>query len=189
MSGGRRGSCAETSPVASRFETARLRLRPPVPADATDIYAHYACDAGVTRFLSWPPVTDVSETVRFLERCRSGWESSTVFSWVLVRKRDARLLGMVELRRRGRSAELGYVLERSAWGQGYMTEALGSVLCWARAHPRIRRLSAICHVENCASRRVLEKIGLRPTRPLRRWDVHADLSVDRHACYRYTLTF
>ena len=56
---------------------------------------------------------------------------------------------------------LGIGLNRAAWNQGYMTEAVCAVLAYefgARGAPRLR---ATCNVANPASARVLEKVGMR----------------------------
>ena len=55
-------------------------------------------------------------------------------------------------------AMTGYVLARSAWGNGFATEALSAIV---ELSPRIgiRRLFALCHPDHRPSRRVLEKCG------------------------------
>jgi RimJ/RimL family protein N-acetyltransferase len=53
-------------------------------------------------------------------------------------------------------AEIGYVLARSHWGNGYATEALKALIPVAD-QLGIRRLNAFCHVKQLASCRVLEK--------------------------------
>ncbi|MEL7473334.1 MAG: GNAT family N-acetyltransferase [Planctomycetota bacterium] len=65
---------------------------------------------------------------------------------------------------RGPEIEIGYRLGRSAWGKGYATEAARALLAWAMEAddgPRLPRLVAVAYPENAASRRVLEKIGMR----------------------------
>lgn len=55
-------------------------------------------------------------------------------------------------------AATGYVLARDAWGHGYATEALASVVGVAR-QLGVRRLYALCHANHRASIHVLEKCG------------------------------
>lgn len=57
-------------------------------------------------------------------------------------------------------AETGYVLARDSWGQGYATEALRAVTEIAR-NAGVLRLCALCHPENLASERVLQKCGFK----------------------------
>jgi [ribosomal protein S5]-alanine N-acetyltransferase len=57
--------------------------------------------------------------------------------------------------------ELGYRLVRSAWGQGFATEAAQAVRDFAFTTLGIKRLIAMIDPSNTASIRVAEKIGMR----------------------------
>jgi RimJ/RimL family protein N-acetyltransferase len=63
------------------------------------------------------------------------------------------------------------VLARSAWRQGYATEAARAVVAWGLAQPEMHRVWAVCDVENPASGRVLEKAGMTREACLRAWAV------------------
>ncbi len=64
----------------------------------------------------------------------------------------------------GRSElEVGFHLRAEAWGRGYATEAAAACMEFARDELAVRQLVAIIHPENMASRRVVEKIGMRYT--------------------------
>jgi RimJ/RimL family protein N-acetyltransferase len=56
--------------------------------------------------------------------------------------------------------EIGYRLVRSAWGQGYATEAACAVRDYAFAILRMKRLIAMIDPSNLASIRVAEKMGM-----------------------------
>ena len=58
-------------------------------------------------------------------------------------------------------AEVGYVLARQHWGQGYATEALKAVLGFGFSRMELNRIEAKCVPENKGSIRVLEKSGMR----------------------------
>lgn len=68
-------------------------------------------------------------------------------------------MGMIEARMDGHRVELGYVLARAFWGNGYMPEAAEAIVTWALNQPEIYRVWAVCNTENTASARVLEKVG------------------------------
>jgi RimJ/RimL family protein N-acetyltransferase len=57
--------------------------------------------------------------------------------------------------------ELGYRLRRSAWGKGYATEGSRALIEKGFAELGVRRVFATTMVVNVASRRVMEKAGLR----------------------------
>ena len=162
----------------TNIETARLFLRPPTLQDAEWAFQNYTQDHDVTRYMTWRPHQDIEETLTYLRRCVACWENETAFAWVLVRKENAELLGMIEIRVQDWKADVGYVLKKSAWGNGYMSEALSAVVQWALAQPGIYRVWAVCDVDNAASARVMEKVGMQREGLLRRWIVHPNMSAE-----------
>jgi [ribosomal protein S5]-alanine N-acetyltransferase len=78
-----------------------------------------------------------------------------------------------------------YSLARAYWRQGYATEAAGAVVAWAVSNPDIYCVWAVCDVENTASARVLEKLGLTREGVLRRWLRHPNISPEPRDCYVY----
>jgi RimJ/RimL family protein N-acetyltransferase len=167
------------------IETERLRLRPPVMQDATVIFATYAQDPEVTRYLTWRPHTSIDDTREFLRRCAAGWEQEGPFPWAITLRAGGRLLGLMDLRPGGHRVELGYALGRADWGRGFMTEAVCAVTEWALAQPEIHRVWAVCDVENRASARVLEKVGMEREGILRRWSAHPNVGAIPRDCWCY----
>lgn len=174
--------------VPEIFETARLRLRPPNLADAQSIFDSYAQDPAVTRYLVWPPHRSVATTEQFISDCIERRAAGTAFPYVLTRIADNRLLGMLELKPHPHGANIGYVLAREHWGQGYMPEAARAVVSYTLMQPSIYRVQAFCDVENTASARTLEKIGMTREEMLRRFLVHPALSSEPRDCYLYAIT-
>ncbi len=158
-----------------QIETERLVLRWPTEADAAEIFARYATDPQVTRYLSWKPHRSVDETIAFQRLDREWREAGTSFAW-LIRSRDTNLvLGMIGHRLHGSRAHLGYCLARDAWGQGYATEAARRVVALALEEPPVWRVESVCDAEHTASARVLEKAGLVYEGTLRRYMVLPNL--------------
>jgi RimJ/RimL family protein N-acetyltransferase len=60
-----------------------------------------------------------------------------------------------------RQAYLGYTLARSAWGQGYASEAARKLLDYLFRVLNLHRVIADCDVDNAASIRLLERLGFR----------------------------
>ena len=56
------------------FQTARLLLRKPAPADAEAIFRRYSSDPEVTRYLSWPNHNSVRDTQAFIAWSDSEWQ-------------------------------------------------------------------------------------------------------------------
>lgn len=169
------------------LETDRLLLRLPIIHDADAIFEAYAQDKEVTKFLIWRPHQNVITTRKFIHRCVRSWNEETAFPWIIVRKNDNKLVGMLELRVEGFRADLGYVVAREFWGLGYTTEVTKSVVEWALAQENIYRVWATCDIENLASVRVLEKAGMQREGILRRYIIHPNISDEPRDCFCYSV--
>jgi RimJ/RimL family protein N-acetyltransferase len=141
------------------MESARLRFRRPVAADADAIFARYANDPDVTRYLSWPRHQSVDDTRAFLAWSDSEWARWPAGPLLIESREDGRLLGSAGLTfESATSASTGYVLATDAWGRGYATETLAAMTSLADSLG-VTRLFALCHPQHRASARVLEKGG------------------------------
>jgi RimJ/RimL family protein N-acetyltransferase len=149
------------------IRTDRLVLRRPVEADATSIFDGYAQDPEVVRYLMWRPHASLEDTRAYLGFVQGGWDAATEYTWAITRRGDDRLIGMIAARPRGFKCDLGYVLAPAHWGQGITAEAGRAV---------VYRVWAVCDVENRASARVMEKLGMQLEGVLRRWVVHPNIS-------------
>jgi ribosomal-protein-alanine N-acetyltransferase len=165
-----------------------MLLRAPLLEDAADIFDAYGQDAEVARYMTWRPKRRLPEMEGFVAGCVAAWRGDHRRPWVVTRKPSPRAIGMIELRLEGNRAELGYVLARSAWGQGLMSEAARAVVELALAQPGLYRVAANCDVENLASARVLEKAGMVREGLLRRYAVHPNISDEPRDVLLYAKT-
>jgi ribosomal-protein-alanine N-acetyltransferase len=170
-----------------RLTTDRLTLRVPTLSDARAIYEGYASDPSVVRFLLWQLHESLEETRYYLARVHQAWKSGGPDRpWVIERTDNGELLGMVGTVTRGHAVELGYVLKREAWGQGYMTEAVRGVTHDALETQRVWRVFATAHVDNASSHRVLEKAGFQREGLLRRLHIHPVISEEPQDALLYS---
>ena len=151
------------------LETKRLLLRRFTMADADDLFDLDA-DPEVMHFITGGMPTPREEIendvlpafLRYYERGdRYGF-------WAAEEKSTGDFLGWFHFRpREGRDpdeAELGYRLRRSAWGKGYATEGSRALIHKGFAELGVRGVVAETMVVNAASRRVMEKAGLKYVR-------------------------
>ena len=171
------------------IETERLVLRFPRLEDAHAIFENYAQDAEVTRYLIWSPHQSITETEDFLGICIKDLSNSKRLTWVITKKERDSALGMIELRIENDEANVGYVLARCEWSKGYMTEALRGVLDFAFAMADVRKIWAICDVENKASARVMEKAGMLYEGTLESFIAHPNISLAPRDVFRYAKTY
>ena len=91
-----------------------------------------------------------------------------------------RLIGQCTLFNRSaicRRAEIGYALASSAWGQGYMNEALKALVRYGFEQLDLNRIEADVDPRNVASTAVLERLGFEREGLLReRWIVSGEVS-------------
>lgn len=165
------------------FATARLIGRPPRAEDAPAVFAAYAADREVTRYLSWAAYTEVEPLARFLGECAERWrQGEGHLAWLLCPSGTDTPIGSIGLEVTGSRVVFGYVLGRAHWGRGLAAEALRPLIDWALAQPGIYRAWAFCDVDNPASARVMEKAGMVREGILRRWHSCPELGSEPRDC-------
>jgi RimJ/RimL family protein N-acetyltransferase len=161
------------------LHTERLVLRPLADGDGDALFAIFS-DAETLRYWSRLPMTACAEAEALIEDDRRGFAAGTSIRWALVRRDDQRLIGTVtlfKLERAHRRAEIGYILERGAWGRGYLREALTAVLAHGFGPLGLHRIEADIDPRNAASIRALEHFGFVREGVLReRWRVGGEVS-------------
>jgi ribosomal-protein-alanine N-acetyltransferase len=165
------------------FETTRLTARPPRADDAPAVFAAYASDPEVTKYLSWKVYADVAALAKFFQEQSEVWKTAKgQFAWLLFLRDTEAPIGSIGFSVKEGKALFGYVLAKKFWGQGLMGEALSWVVDWALSQPEIFRAWAFCDVENPPSVRVMEKAGMRREGILRRWHVCPNLGAELRDC-------
>ncbi len=161
--------------------TSRLRLRDFVPADFDAIHA-YSSDPRVTKFLFFGP-RDVDSTADYLEGLLASQAEipRTRFELAVEESGSGRVIGACDLSLIERNVvDLGYMLGIEDWGKGYATEIALALVDAAFFDLRADRVISTVDVNNRASIRVLEKIGMRWEAVFRKhrraknrwWDCH-----------------
>ena len=151
-----------------RIETERMTLRLPQHGD---FRAWTGLREQSAPFLTpWEPVWAADHLSRKAFTNRIYWANrstsqGTALPLLLTRREDGALLGAITLDniRRGPSqaGTLGYWMGQAHARQGYMREAILSVVHHAFTVMDLSRIEAACLPENAASRGVLEKCGFK----------------------------
>lgn len=174
--------------MPEQFETDRLILRKPRRDDAQIIFEGWAQDSEVTRYLTWRPHERIEQTQEFVQSCIRAWESKTRFPYLIILKETAKVIGMIDPRIEGPKIGIGYVASRVHWGKGYVPEATRAIIDWAFQQPSLYRVYATTDVENIASQRVLEKVGMRCEGILRKYIIQPSMSQVPRDSYIYAIT-
>lgn len=145
-------------------ETDRLRLRELSSGDAEALHAIYG-DPATMRYIgaSGRPAPDLVATRRTLAMLLHHSELHGFTLWGVGERDGGDLVGVAGLlweEGHGPEVEAAYLVRRDRWGHGYATEALRAVLGVAGVLG-LDRVIALAYPENHASRRVMEKAGMR----------------------------
>ena len=157
-------------------ETDRLVLRRFVPGDAPALLA-LDSDTRVRRFVEDGDPVNLDEACRTISRWMAGYEQSDLFGfWAAIEKAAGGFLGWFHLMAwdddHPEQPELGYRLAASAWGRGYATEGSRAIIDRAFGSPGIGGVVAESMAIHTASRRVMEKAGMRHVRSFQaQWPV------------------
>ena len=147
-----------------RIETDRLILRRFRVEDAEEMYANWASDPEVTRFLTWPPHASVDVTLSLLADWVSRYEDGGYFNWLMEYKETGKAIGNISVVRLDESieeAEIGYCMSRAYWGQELMPEALKAVMDYLFDVAGLNRVAACHDANNPKSGRVMDKAGMK----------------------------
>jgi RimJ/RimL family protein N-acetyltransferase len=170
------------------LETDRMTLRRFTPDDA-DLLFELDDDPQVMRYITGGPGTPKRVVVEeVLPRWMRLYRRPGHFGYfAAIDRASGEFLGWFHwkpVEGDPRAAELGYRLCRSAWGRGLATEGSRALIDVALREWGVRRVVATAMPENAASRRVMEKSGLRlrgtipPPPPYQGEDVVYELTVD-----------
>jgi RimJ/RimL family protein N-acetyltransferase len=147
------------------IETARLILRPFEERDRAAMRALWA-DPVMTADLGG--VRDAEGADAIVAR-HEGYRISHdgLGFWVTERRGDGAIIGYCGLKPGAEGTpiagelEIGWSLAPGFWGQGYASEAARAGLDWGWRHRAALRIVAITSRRNAASRKVMERIGMR----------------------------
>jgi RimJ/RimL family protein N-acetyltransferase len=152
--------------------TERLKLREFDQADWQSVH-EYASSPEVTRFVGWGPNSE-KDTKNFMQRVLASQldKPRSVFELAVTLKEGNSLIGGCRISAsdpRVREGSIGYLLHRNFWGHGYGTELSRALLAFGFEQLDLHRIYATCDVENTASSRILEKIGMQREGRLREY--------------------
>jgi [ribosomal protein S5]-alanine N-acetyltransferase len=161
-------------PLAANLaiESERLLIRPVVEADLAALLVVNGDDA-VTRYLPYESWKNEDDARSWYARMGALQAAGTAWQFVVAQRAAGAVVGSCVLFRYeppSARAELGYVLGRAHWGQGYMREALRAFVGWGVRQLALRRIEAEVDPRNTRSARLLAQLGFAHEGRLRqRW--------------------
>lgn len=146
------------------LETQRLILRPIELSDAEAIF-QYAKNPNVSRFTLWEPHQTIQDSLNYIKEYVFNYYAQGVPEpfGISLKENPQKLIGTVGCfwsSRHDKSMELAYAISEDYWGQGLVAEAAQTVIDYCFKEFSLKRIQARCKIENKASARVMEKIGM-----------------------------
>lgn len=157
------------------LETERLILRRFELSDADALFNNWANDAEVTKYLTWPPHSDISVSKAVIDSWMKLYENLNHYSWAIVLKDIGEPIGSiaaVQRRDDTKMVHLGYCIGRNWWRQGYTSEALAELIRFFFEDIGANRIESRHDPRNPNSGKVMLKCGLKYEGTLRQSDIN-----------------
>lgn len=152
--------------MCDEMETRRLRLRHFTPKDVDELFRIYSNpelfrymmnEVSQDKFVLWEQTRTIVDTLI------ENWQKHRFGVWAVVYKKNQKLIGHCGFKflENTRDVQIGYLLLKSYWGKGLATEAASAALKYGFENTDLERVVAIAKHDNIASRRVMEKLGMK----------------------------
>ena len=150
-----------------RISTARLRLRP-FREDDLDAYAAMSADAEVMQYIGSGGPVGRDVAWRGMALFLGHWALRGYGTWAVERRSDGRLIGRAGFHdpEGWPGCELGWLLARDAWGQGYAFEAAAAALACGRNELGLGEVISLIRPGNARSIALAERLGAVNTGPV-----------------------
>ena len=160
--------------LAFPIETPRLIIRSFQVGDAEMLHERVFGDEETMKFIPRGASPSVERTRGAVERFIRHEREHGFGLWAVELKATGELIGdcgLYLVQGVGPDVEVAYHFGKRWWGQGYATEAASACLAYGFTECGLSEIIAICFPEHIASRRVMEKSGMRYVGPARYYDL------------------
>jgi ribosomal-protein-alanine N-acetyltransferase len=131
-------------------------------ADSSTVFGMMS-DAETMQFWDWPPFPDRAVVEEIVAGQLADVRAGNALYWAICLQGRDVALGVCDLSDidiHHARAEIGFLFARAAWGKGYATEAMQTIIAHASGPLGLGRLWARVHAGNDSSRRLLTRLGL-----------------------------
>ena len=142
--------------------TGQMMLRRYRPEDAEDLYQYLGKDPAMSAYSGWNPYATPEMAQETVLGFIQSYSDPHAYSWVMdIDDVIVGTIGAYDLK--DSQIEVGFSVVRGWQGRGLATAALKTVLAYLTENEGISCVTAWCAQENIASRKVLEKAGMKLT--------------------------
>lgn len=163
----------------------RLILRRIKEGDAEEIYYGFINQPEFLYYTNKKERT-LDEEKQSLNGINDKYKNLDYYNWIIVLKATGKIIGSINLRVEdiNETVEFNYVIDNRYTNNGYMTEALCLVRDYCLNEIKVNRFQGGCCIENLASKRVMEKCGMKCEGILRKYII---LSDGYHDMYMFSI--
>lgn len=147
------------------IETERLILRRFKIGDAPYVFKNWASDPDNVATLTWNAHPSVSLTESLIASWVNDYSDNTDYRWCITLKGTDIPVGGIDVTNiiDDSTCEIGFVLSKSLWNKGIMTEAARAVIDYLFTKTSFTTVTAYHNIDNPASGKVLLKSGMHKT--------------------------
>lgn len=147
------------------INTDRLYLRPVIASDLTSLFKIYG-DPATNTFNPAGPYPDIDYAKKVLHHWLDHWQTHGFGNWAISQQdKPEKIIGFGGLSIRSyidiTINNLGYRFSTDSWGNGFATEFSKYAISHGFDDIKLTEISAVVREAHIASRKVLEKSGLR----------------------------
>lgn len=145
-----------------KLETERLVLRRLGKNDAKELFEGIMNQEEFLYYTNKKPIS-LEEEKASLENIEEKYQNKNYYNWLITLKDTKQIIGAVNfnVNLKNDSVMFNYAIDNRFTKKGYMTEALMCVKNFAFNEMKVNRFESGCVVKNIASKRVMEKCGLK----------------------------
>lgn len=159
----------------NRIESERLILRRFEIVDAEELFAGYINQPEFLYYANKEPQT-LDGVKSYLNHVTQKYNDGEYFNWVITQREDGKIVGAINLKpnHEDDSVMFSYAIDNRFTGKGYMTEALTKVKEYALDKLKVSRFVGGCVTKNIASKKVMEKCGLKHEKTIKNYKTLSD---------------
>ncbi len=149
------------------IETERLILREFLPTDDVEMF-ELDSNAEVHKFLGNNPIHTIEQARAVIESVRKQYVENGIGRWATIEKASGHFIGWSGLKyikeyenNHINYYDVGYRFMPQYWGKGYATESAKAAIEYGFNKMQLQEIIGAANELNIASRKVLEKCGLK----------------------------
>lgn len=140
-------------------------------------------DPDVLKYIGTPILSTIEDILPVIAHVQQQYQDHGIGRWIVEDKHSGEVVGWSglkyeqEIRPEKSYYDVGYRLIKKYWGQGIATETALASLAYGFEQMNLTEIHAAAHVENIASNKVLQKIGMS-------WEETFEFEEKPHHWYR-----